>query len=285
MPLLRCVALLLMPVIAAGCGASQGARALTHAVTGAQIVAAPQRPEHRHRRPVTREVTNAHPQPSWRPHPGPVPILVYHDLGNAPASEPYPGLYMPYPVFAQEMAWLHAAGYQAVTLDELMNAWYDGGTLPAKPIVITFDNGYPPQVTAAPRVMSQYGWPGVLNEITQDHLHPAQIRSVLELGWEVDSHSVTHPDLTELTPAELQYQVVDSRDYLRRTFHIPANSFCYPSSEYDAAVVAAVKAAGYTDATTEIPAYATRSGNPLLLPRFEQTDGLAQLQADLASPQ
>ena len=51
------------------------------------------------------------------------------------------------------------AGYEAVTLDEMMNAWYHGGTLPSKPIVITFDNGYIPQATFAPAVMSAYGWP------------------------------------------------------------------------------------------------------------------------------
>ena len=234
-------------------------------------------------RPKSVEVTNAHPQPSWRPYTGPVPILVYHDLGDAPASEPYPGLYMPYAMFQTEMAWLHSAGYQAVTLDEVMDAWFHGGTLPAKPIVITFDNGYPPQVTEAPHVMSRYGWPAVLNEITQDHLTNAELESVLKLGWEVDSHSVTHPDMTELSSAELQYQLVASRQFLQRSFHIPVDSFCYPSSEYDDTVIAAVKAAGYTNATTEGHAYATRS-EPYLLPRFEQETDLAELQADLATP-
>jgi hypothetical protein len=33
--------------------------------------------------------------------------------------------------------------------DEIMNAWYDGGTLPTEPIVITFDNGYVPQAMFA----------------------------------------------------------------------------------------------------------------------------------------
>ena len=212
-----------------------------------------------------------------------MPILVYHDLGDAPASEPYPGLYMSYANFNAEMAWLHAQGYQAVTLDEVMSAWYHHGTLPAKPIVITFDNGYPPQVTEAPKVMSRYGWPGVLNEITEDHLTNAQIRSVLKLGWEVDSHSLTHPDMTTLDPADLRAQLVDSRRFLQDSFHIPVNSFCYPSSEYNATVVAAVKAAGYEDATTEGHAYATRA-DPYLLPRFEMETGLPELQADLDTP-
>lgn len=228
------------------------------------------------------EVRNARPQPSWRPYTGPVPILVYHELGAPPPGAPYPGLYVSYADFSAEMAWLHSHHFQAVTLDELMSAWYHGGTLPRKPIVITFDNGYPPQVTFAPRVMARYGWPGVLNEITANHLHNGQIWHVLHMGWEVDSHSVSHPDLTVLSPAELRAQVVDSRRFLRRTFHIPVNSFCYPSSRYNAAVIAAVRAAGYTNAVTEVSGFATRA-NPYLLDRFEIEGGVSQLAADVGN--
>ncbi len=273
--LTSCVAVLVALVLGA-CGGSAGRATITRSerVTLTSTVSAA---------PVAREVTNAFPQPSWRRFLGPVPILVYHDLGNAPASEPYPGLYMSYADFRQEMAWLHSQGYQAVTLDEVMSAWYHHGTLPAKPVVITFDNGYPPQVTEAPRVMSRYGWPGVLNEITEGHLHNSQLQSVLKLGWEVDSHSLTHPDMTTLDATDLRAQLVDSRRFLQDAFHIPADSFCYPSSKYNSAVIAAVRAAGYTNATTEGHAYATRA-DPYLLPRFEMETGLPELQADLETP-
>ena len=234
------------------------------------------------RRPRSLLVRNARPQPSWRPYTGPVPILVYHALGPVPAGAPFPGLYVSYGDFKAEMAWLHAHGYQAVTLDEVMRAWYHGGRLPAKPIVITFDNGYPEQVTFAPHVMARYGWPGVLNEITEGHLHPKQIWPIIHMGWEVDSHSLTHPDLTTEDAADLWAQVHDSRVYLQKTFHIPVNSFCYPSSRYNAAVIAAVKKAGYTNAVTEADSYAT-SADPYLLPRFEIEGGVPELAADLAS--
>lgn len=227
-------------------------------------------------------VRNAVPQPGWRPFTGPVPILVYHDLGTPPAGDSLPGLYVSDDEFTAQMAWLHRQGYEAVTLDELMRAWYHGGTLPAKPIVITFDNGYVPQATFAPAVMSKYGWPGVLNEITADHLSNARIESLLRIGWEVDSHSINHPDLTTLAAGQLRYQLVASREFLRRTFHIPVNSFCYPSNKYDAAVIAAVKAAGYTNALTENSGYAT-SADPYLLNRFEIEggQGVAGLASDL----
>jgi len=234
-----------------------------------------------HAQTVSLRVRNATPQSSWKPFNGPVPILVYHDLGTPPASEPYPGLYVSDSEFETEMTWLAQQGYQAVTLDELMNAWYHSATLPRKPIVITFDNGYIPQATFAPAVLSRYGWPGVLNEITAGHLDNARISYLLSLGWEIDSHSVNHPDLTAVSASALEYQVVASRSFLRDAFQIPVNSFCYPSSKYNAAVIAAVKAAGYTNATTENSGYAT-SADPYLLNRFEIEGGLSQLQSDLA---
>ncbi|HEX3738023.1 MAG TPA: polysaccharide deacetylase family protein [Solirubrobacterales bacterium] len=229
-----------------------------------------------------RLVRNARPQPGWEPHTGPVPILVYHALGEAPPSEAYPGLYVPDDEFEEEMSWLARKGYEGVTLDQVERAWYHGGTLPAKPIVITFDNGYPEQVTFAPEVLSRYGWPGVLFEITEEHLRPFEIRPVIELGWEVDSHSATHPNLTELSGSELEYQVAASRRYLRRKFGVPSDNFCYPSSEYDAGTIAAVKEAGYVGAVTENAGYASR-GLPYELDRYEIEggDGIDGLAADL----
>ncbi len=238
---------------------------------------------HGHAPVSSRMARNATPQPGWKRYTGPVPILVYHDLGTPPPSEPYPGLYVSDSDFETEIAWLASQGYQAVTLDEVMSSWYHDGTLPSKPIVITFDNGYIPQATFAPAVLSRYGWPGVLNEITSGHLDNARISNLLSLGWEIDSHSVTHPDLTAVSSSDLQYEVTASRSFLRSSFHIPVNSFCYPSSEYNAAVIAAVKAAGYTNATTENSGYAT-SSDPYLLDRFEIEGSLSQLQTDLAEP-
>ncbi len=274
--------MLLVALLLGGCGtaASHKDHSTAKVPSPATTVAAATKTK----RKVTTKLRNATPQPSWRPYTGPVPILVYHALGPVPEGAPFPGLYVSYGDFTAEMAWLHTHGYQAVTLDEVMNAWYHGGTLPAKPIVITFDNGYPEQVTFAPHVMARYGWPGVLNEITENHLEPRQIWPIIHRGWEVDSHSLTHPDLTELSASELQAQVAQSREYLQKTFHIPVNSFCYPSSEYNDAVIAAVKAAGYTNAVTEGHAYAT-SADPYLLPRFEIEGGVPELAADLLDDQ
>jgi peptidoglycan/xylan/chitin deacetylase (PgdA/CDA1 family) len=229
-------------------------------------------------------VRNATPQPGWRPYRGPVPILVYHALGNPPPGSPFPGLYVSFGEFRSEIAWLAKHGYQGVTLDQVEKAWYHHGTLPRKPIVITFDNGYPTQATFAPRVLGQYGWPGVLFDITIGHIGPNKIEPLIAKGWEIDSHSATHPDLTTLSGSALTYQVAGSRRFLERTYHVSSDNFCYPSSEYNSATIAAVRAAGYVGAVTENAGYATRT-LPYQLDRFEieRGQGTATLAADLQS--
>ena len=61
------------------------------------------------------------------------------------------------PDFHQQMDWLDQHGYQAVTLEQVEAAWYHGGTLPPKPVVLSFDDGYRPQFTYAMPELRRHG--------------------------------------------------------------------------------------------------------------------------------
>jgi hypothetical protein len=58
------------------------------------------------------------------------------------------------------MDWLARHGFEAVTLDLVQDAWYRDGTLPRKPVVISFDDGYRPQFTFALPTLREHGWAG-----------------------------------------------------------------------------------------------------------------------------
>src|SRR5207248_442864 len=83
-----------------------------------------------------------------------------------------------------------------------------------------------------------------------------QVRVLIAAGWEVDSHTIHHVDVTTLTDAQLHEEVVGSRQRLHREFGVRADFFCYPSGRYDSHAVAAVQAAGYLGATTTDEGYA-----------------------------
>jgi peptidoglycan/xylan/chitin deacetylase (PgdA/CDA1 family) len=230
-------------------------------------------------------VRNATPQPNWEPHTGPVPILEYHVLGAAPADAPYPELYVTRSDFHRQMNWLEDHGYQAVTLEQVEEAWERGGTLPPQPVVISFDDGYRPQFTYALPELRRHGWAGVLNlKAEGSDLYESNVRAMIGSGWELASHTIDHSDLTTLDAAGLQRELSESRQILRREYGVPVRDFCYPAGRFDATVIAAVQAAGYSAATTEIRGYASREA-PYELDRFEilGSDGVAGLAADLSS--
>ncbi|TML26100.1 MAG: polysaccharide deacetylase family protein [Actinobacteria bacterium] len=184
-----------------------------------------------------------------------MPILMYHVIARAPAGAALPELFVRPSDFAGQIRWLAAHGFHAVTLHQVYDYWLRGTPLPAQPIVLSFDDGTLGQHTHALPVLRKLHWPGVLNLKvnalkSKYTLPPWRVRQMLAAGWELDSHTITHPDLTQVGDAQLWHEVDGSRVELRQMFHVPVDFFCYPSGRYDARVIAAVRRAGYLGATT-----------------------------------
>jgi peptidoglycan/xylan/chitin deacetylase (PgdA/CDA1 family) len=184
-----------------------------------------------------------------------VPILMYHVLNVPPANAPYPELYVRPADFTGEVAWLAAHGYHAVTLQRVFDSWRGAATLPAKPVVFSFDDGYLSDVKVALPVLKARHWAGDLNlEVANLRpvwgIRPPGVRKLIAAGWEIDAHTLTHPDLTAVDAARLRDEVGGSRAAIRKLFHVPVNFFCYPAGRYNAAVIVAVQQAGFLGATT-----------------------------------
>jgi peptidoglycan/xylan/chitin deacetylase (PgdA/CDA1 family) len=222
-----------------------------------------------------------------KPHRKPVPILMYHHVSPPPRGVPLPELYVRPRDFRRQMSWLARHGYHAVTLLRVYRYWTNGTRLPRRPIVISFDDGYLSQYARAFPVLRAHGWPGVLN-LEVRHLRSAggmlawRVRKLIAAGWELDAHTVTHPDLTTVDAARLKYEVDGSRRRLRRKFHVPVDFFCYPSGRYDARVVAEVRRAGFLGATTTAYGLARPPGVfTLARIRVDGTDGVAGFASKL----
>jgi peptidoglycan/xylan/chitin deacetylase (PgdA/CDA1 family) len=208
----------------------------------------------------------------------PVPVLMYHAIGVPPMGAPYPELFVSRPLLRSQIAALAAAGYHAVTLERVWRAWHGRAGLPRKPVVLSFDDGYRGDFGAAMPLLRRRGWPAVLNLLVANlHRHrwglrAWMVRRMIRNGWEVDSHTLTHPDLAAVSDERLRREVRRSRVVLQRLFHVPVDFFCYPYGEFDARVIAAVRRAGYLAATTTLPGLALRS-QPYTLRRVRVNGG------------
>lgn len=195
-----------------------------------------------------------------------VPILLYHSV--APESSPR---FRPWTVhpdrFAQHMAHLSGRGYQGLTIGELEAALHPGGpSLPEKPVVITFDDGFADFQSAALPVLESHGLASTLyvttghlggtarwmvREQEQDRplLSRQQLHDVVERGVEIGAHSHTHPRLDELSAAESREEIRRSKDVLEQELQRPVRSFAYPHGYHSRRVREQVIEAGYTSST------------------------------------
>lgn len=202
-----------------------------------------------------------------RQHSAAVPILEYHVIGSRANGSGLEGLYVSPSLFKQQVDWLAAHGWHGVTLDAVLAYWRKGRALPRKPVVLSFDDGYPGDWQYALPVLRAHHWPGVLN-LQIGNLVPMRVRQLIAGGWEIDAHTFTHPDLTTLGPAQLAHEVFDARRWIQRVFQVPVDAFCYPSGRYDAATLKEVRRAGYLAAETENAGVASPKQSPLTLDRI-----------------
>ena len=81
-----------------------------------------------------------------------IPILMYHSIDDSLAA----ACVRP-KCFEEQMAYLKHVGYEAVDLDAVFSYMTIGVSLPSKPIVITFDDGYRDNMENAYPILKKYG--------------------------------------------------------------------------------------------------------------------------------
>jgi peptidoglycan/xylan/chitin deacetylase (PgdA/CDA1 family) len=72
-----------------------------------------------------------------------------------------------------------------------------------------------------------------------------QLRDLRDAGWEIGSHTVSHPFLPDVPDADLEAELTESRSALERELGGPCRTLAYPYGGHDDRVEAAAEAAGY----------------------------------------
>lgn len=185
-----------------------------------------------------------------------VPILMYHYIRTVNPNVDYMGYQLSVTPsdFAKQMDWLARNGYHAVTTEELMGYLSGSNGLPAKPVILSFDDGYADFYTGAIPILRSHDFTAVSYVVAgfigrPGYMTSSQIVAAHRAGFEIGSHTVDHVNLTRQSDAGLRYQLVASKQALETILGTPVTSFCYPYGKYGAREMAAVEAAGYSDAT------------------------------------
>ena len=188
----------------------------------------------------------------------------------------------------RQLSFLVDRGYRGATFHEVVTSRPAGRTL-----AVTFDDAFRSVWQLAAPILARLGlpgtifvptsfpgskalrWPGIdglANGTNQDELAPMswdELREAAELGWEIGSHTRTHPRLTQLADRELEDELRRSREDCETMIGCPCRSIAYPYGDHDSRVVAAAGAAGYAAGGT-LPDLPDRLGPaaPLRWPRL-----------------
>lgn len=180
-----------------------------------------------------------------------VPVLYYHSVMVEKGNE----VRMPPEQFEEQMAYMKENLYESITLDQLYEAFCKNGVLPAKPFVITFDDGYEDNYTTAFPIIEKYGFTAVVFMVSSyidgdGFLSWSQLKELSDHGWNIEGHTVSHPYLSQLDETNVVNELCRSKEVLEAGLGKPVNYFAYPYGMFDSDIVQAVKDAGYLMAFT-----------------------------------
>lgn len=186
-----------------------------------------------------------------------VPVLMYHYVDEEPPpAGPYAdSLTVRTPDFIEQLQYLSAHGYHTVTLAEVYVAMAGLRELPEKPVVLTFDDGGLDNYTVAFPLLREYGFVAVFFVISkrvgaEGQMSWDQLREMAGSGMHIQSHTVSHPDLRDVSDVRLRSEVEDSRRAISEGVGQPGCVLAYPAGSYNARVIEATRAAGYVMAVT-----------------------------------
>jgi peptidoglycan/xylan/chitin deacetylase (PgdA/CDA1 family) len=202
----------------------------------------------------------------------PIPILLYHSVTDTPALA-IQGFETGPATFARHLDRLVAGGFTSLTVTQLVGHLRAGcASLPARPIVITFDDGWADFAGAAAAVADRglvatlYATTGWLGE--PGFLEPAELPALVSAGMEIGAHSHTHPQLDTLPLRRARSEITEPRRRLEDVLQSEVPSFAYPHGYSSAAVRRLVRDAGYTSAAAVKNSLSSPADDPYNLARL-----------------
>lgn len=190
----------------------------------------------------------------FRPPPR-VAILMYHEVADRPeigglAGHIQGGYLLLREDFERQMAFLAAAGFQSVSLQQLHDWSQLGAPLPARPVVITFDDGYGGNYRHAFPILERCGFSAtffiISNRMDAPHmLRWEELREMHRHGMAIGSHTANHPLLSVLDEGRTRDELVGSKRAIEDRLGSPVGFLSLPHGDSNPFYVSLAQGAGY----------------------------------------
>jgi len=218
-------------------------------------------------------------------------VLLYHHILPAADNTTFKdnGLVLPQADFLEQMEYLYKNNYHTVNTNELRAFLYQNKPLPAKSVMITFDDGYMGNYMFAYPILKQYGFKAVMFVITggmqtkEVDFHPDQLdmlswmqvaasSDVFEFGSHTNALHTPVNGKTGLVTASPQDAAADLQRSQKRLNN--KKLFSYPLGQYTDQIVKMARNNGVDLAFTINKGYVTQNSNPMLLKRITVYTGI-----------
>ena len=184
--------------------------------------------------------------------PSGIPVLNYHQINDVDENL----LTVSTSEFETQMAWLEENGYQTISVSELLDFLDGKGSLPERPVLITFDDGYIDNYQCAFPILKKHNMKACIFLISEyvslypNYLTWEQLAEMQSSGIEFGSHTVDHNVLTELSPNSVNHELADSKDLLEKRLKRRIEVLAYPCGFTNEYIKSRVNASGYRAAFT-----------------------------------
>lgn len=219
----------------------------------------------------------AEAQPSSALLKGAVPVLMYHYIGDLPtnADATRKDLTVSTQNFTAQMNFLLSQGYTSITPGQLYLYLTKNKAIPAKSVVISFDDGYADTFDNAVPILETDHLTGMFGIITglvatntiSNYANWQQIISARNAGMAIVSHSYSHPNFAALSASDQNFNIAKSTVDLTGELGTPPTYFIYPFGKYNSTTEQTLKNHGYVMSFTTAYGFVKPGENLLELPR------------------
>lgn len=219
-----------------------------------------------------------------------IAILAFHKIGAPPPSGWESWNYVPERIFASQLQFLRDGGWEWIDAAALVSAMDDPALLPRRAVLLTFDDGYRSMRTVALPILERFAAPSVLFvptayvggqntfdagiEPDEEICDWADLRALAAAGVSIQSHSVSHPRFSELSPEHQEEEARHSKAVLEDQLGSPVELLAFPYGDdgsldgagnglHHAAMAAMLARSGYRGACLY-------GGGPTRLPATER---------------